>query len=135
MILLADDNATLRMVFTKMAKHFGAAVETVEDGSQAVDACIRNSELLCGYQSELRCHYEMIFMDLHMPIMNGFEATRELRRLGIKTPIIGFTASALITDRENCLAAGMNDVLTKPFSLGQLKTMLTSWSNNPSWSK
>ena len=77
--------------------------------------------------------YDLILMDCHMPSMDGFEATRVLRRLEVerqsrRMPIIALTANAMTGAREHCLAAGMDDYLPKPFKLDQLCSVLTRWT-------
>ena len=91
-----------------MLRQTGYAIDVVEDGSQAVEAC--------------RLHeYGAVLMDCQMPEMDGLEATRQIRGLNRRQPaIIGLTAHALAGDREKCLASGMNDYLAKPYTLEQL---------------
>ncbi len=69
----------------------------------------------------------LVFMDLQMPVMNGYEAAAELRRLGLLCPIVAVTASALKGELERCQAAGMNGILTKPFNLETLDTVVRSY--------
>ena len=91
-----------------MLKRAGFEVDVVADGGQAVEA-------------HREKHYQLILMDLHMPVMDGIEATRLIRKLGPDQPmIIAVTADALAGAREKCLEAGMDGYLSKPFTSQQL---------------
>ena len=79
--------------------------------------------------------WDMIFMDLQMPKMDGIEATRHIRNLGIKTPIVALTAHALEQDRKICFEVGMNDYLSKPFKIDTIKKILTTYCNNDALSE
>jgi CheY-like chemotaxis protein/HPt (histidine-containing phosphotransfer) domain-containing protein len=120
-ILLVEDNAEIRMTVLAMLKKLGFEGEAVQNGRQAVEAIGRR-------------HYDLIFMDCQMPIMDGYEATRRIReaerRDGIgqngrsAMPIVAMTASALAGDRERCISEGMDDYLCKPFTLDTLQDFL-----------
>jgi CheY-like chemotaxis protein len=79
--------------------------------------------------------FDLVFMDCHMPVLDGFQATRRLRESetgsGRRTPVIAMTANAMAGDRERCLAAGMDDYLAKPVSLATLSAILARWSPRP----
>lgn len=98
LILLVEDNPLLKHVAERGLRAFDVEVHTVGSGTEAVEAA-------------LSCEYDLIFMDIMMPDMDGFEATRRLREAGSEVIIIGVTA---IGDQRECLAAGMNDYSTKP---------------------
>ncbi len=101
-ILIAEDDATNRMVVTKMLKEFELDVHVVTDGAQAV-------------QAVLESEYDMILMDVQMPEMDGFTATRSIRAGGFASlPIIALTANAFPEDARRCRDAGMSDFLAKP---------------------
>jgi CheY-like chemotaxis protein len=107
-ILLAEDNAINQMVARLMLKHAGFNVDLAKDGSEAVEAHSSNP-------------YDVILMDCQMPGMDGWEATSRIRQLKQPQPfIIAVTANALVGDRERCLAAGMDDYLSKPFTAERL---------------
>ncbi|MEI6034032.1 MAG: response regulator [Verrucomicrobiae bacterium] len=103
-ILLAEDHSVNQKLAVLLLQQFGYHVDVVGDGREVLDA-LRKS------------HYDTIFMDLRMPILDGYEATRILRKTlpAARQPwIIALTATALETEAERCMAAGMNDFLTKP---------------------
>lgn len=102
-ILLAEDNYINQLVMTKTLEKIGHRITTVTNGIDAVEAACKQP-------------FDLILMDLHMPIMNGFEAVKRIREeLKEKSPpIIAVTANALKGDREKCLAAGMDEYVSKP---------------------
>jgi PAS domain S-box-containing protein len=105
-ILLVEDNPTNRLVASKMLQALGVSVSTAEHGAEGVDAARRG-------------RFDLILMDVQMPVMDGLEATRCIRSLGGKasrTPIVGLTANAMQHQRDAYLAAGMNGVAAKPIS-------------------
>lgn len=118
-VLVAEDNAVNRMLATKLLEKMGCVVEIACDGVEAVQMAMRET-------------YDVIFMDCFMPNMDGYVATRELRRCLPKAshvPIIALTASAMAEDRATCLAAGMDDYLTKPIEVESLRTVLRRWTH------
>jgi|GEM_PF-1788764 len=117
-ILVADDNRVNRLVVTRMLEKRGCRVTAVENGEQAVDAVrdsIRRNRV-----------YDIVLMDVQMPVMDGLEATRTLRQLpgGSSIPVIALTAGVLTREREEALAAGMNDFATKPVQLKHLQARI-----------
>ncbi|MBI3879768.1 MAG: response regulator [Verrucomicrobia bacterium] len=116
-ILLVDDNAINLTVGTKMLQRVGYEPHRVLNGQEAVDATGRET-------------YDIVFMDVQMPVMDGFTATRVLCE---KFPreqrpiIIAMTANSMVGDREKCLAAGMDDYLAKPLRPETLGAMLEKW--------
>jgi len=121
-ILLAEDNPVNQRVATAMLEHLGFQVDIAADGAEAVKATTQTA-------------YQAILMDCQMPVQDGYQATGEIRRLegvSVRTPIIAVTASALKSDRQRCLAAGMDDYLPKPLSLEALVAVLDRWAPAPS---
>lgn len=113
-ILMAEDNPINQRVGVLMLNRAGFDVDVVEDGRQAVEA-------------HRQRHYQLILMDLHMPVMDGIEATRRIRGLGDEQPmIIAVTADVLAGAREKCLEAGMDGYLSKPFTSQQLVQAVVS---------
>lgn len=117
-ILLAEDNAVNRKVAVRMLEKWGCEVKAVNNGQEAM-AALEQSQ------------YDMILMDCHMPGLDGYEATKEIRRreesTGQHIPIIAFTASAMEDDREACLAVGMDDYVVKPVKPAELLQALLRW--------
>ncbi|PJI47760.1 MAG: hybrid sensor histidine kinase/response regulator [Pseudomonas sp.] len=115
-VLLVEDNPVNQTVIEAMLRSLGYRVTLVGDGAQAV----RTSE---------RGEYAAILMDCRLPVLNGYEATRQIRAKsgGEQVPIIALTANALQGDREACLEAGMNDYLAKPFKRAELQRILQRW--------
>lgn len=115
-ILLVEDKPVNQTVIEAMLRSLGYRVTLVADGIQAV----RSAE---------RQRYDAILMDCRLPVLDGYSATREIRAQenGRRVPIIALTANALQGDRENCLQAGMNDYLAKPFKRAELQRILQRW--------
>ncbi len=105
-VLVVEDNPTNRLIATRMLEQLGATVETADDGLRGVEAVSRSA-------------FDLIFMDIQMPVMDGVEATRRIRGLPhpiCATPILAMTANAMSHQAESYLAAGMNGVIAKPLS-------------------
>jgi signal transduction histidine kinase/DNA-binding response OmpR family regulator len=122
-VLLAEDNQTNQMAAVRMLQMFGYQVDVAANGLEAVEAC-------------RRVDYGIVLMDNQMPEMDGLTAAGEIRKFELAqgkppVPIIALTADAMQGDREKCLAAGMNDYLSKPFKVVQLNEMLETWGRLP----
>ena len=123
-VLVAEDNLTNQKVIGYLLKKLHVQVNIVDNGQEAVDA------ITGGMRPDL------LLMDMQMPVLDGIQATQRIRRMEKDAslphlPIIALTAGAFEDDRENCIAAGMDDFMTKPIGLNTLKTMLAKWSNKP----
>jgi len=118
-ILIAEDNSTNRIVALGMLKNLGLRADAVADGAEAVSALGS-------------IPYDLVLMDMRMPVMDGIAAARQIRDprsavLNHHIPIIALTANAMQSDRENCLAAGMNDFVPKPIVKAELRDALSKW--------
>ncbi|MEW1823694.1 PAS domain S-box protein [Arthrobacter sp. NPDC080031] len=116
-ILVVEDNEVNQLVAREMVAKLGYQAEVAADGAQAVSAIAARS-------------YAAVLMDCHMPVMDGFEATKSIRARENRSehlPIIAMTAGAQDEDRERCLAAGMDDYLSKPVDLAALDEALNRW--------
>lgn len=118
-ILVVEDNLTNQIVVRGLLNMFGLDVEVAEHGQEAVEKASLTK-------------YDLIFMDCQMPIMDGYEATREIRQMkagatSSDVPIIALSANAMKGDKELCISAGMNDHLAKPIAKDQLQHQLEKW--------
>ncbi len=115
-VLLVEDNAINQELAQTLLQQMGAEVTTVANGRLAVDAVERGT-------------FDLVLMDIQMPEMDGFEATRRIRRLvaGRTIPIVAMTANALPGDRERCLSGGMDDYIAKPIEPERLQQTLKRW--------
>jgi len=118
-ILLAEDDLTNRMVALGILHKLGLTADAVTNGEEALEALEHTP-------------YDLVLMDIQMPIMDGLEATRLIRNMGRgklnqHIPIIAMTAKAMFGDRELCLAAGMNDYVSKPVDIKSLAAAIYKW--------
>lgn len=116
MILVVEDDETLRLLATKQLAKLGFVGHAVADGTEAVEKAAAED-------------YSLILMDIQMPHMDGIEATNAIRQIEQKkkhgrVPIIAMTANP---DKQRCLDAGMDDFIFKPVMLGQLRELLDRW--------
>lgn len=115
-VLLVEDNPVGALLASTLLKREGCAVETAASGEEALAAL-------------KRARYDLVFMDMRMPGMDGPTASRALRARGDRTPIVALTANAFAEDRKACLEAGMNDHLVKPLELEAMRAALSRWTN------
>ncbi len=114
-ILIAEDNLINRKLAIKTIENLGYECETAENGKQVIEKCRENE-------------YDLILMDMMMPVMDGIEATRVIRKeVNAEIPIIAFTAAALREDQDKAVEAGMNDYLTKPIEPKILSEKISKW--------
>lgn len=117
-VLLIEDDETSRALGKILLEKKGLTVTVAVDGNEAVERALAD-------------RYTLIFMDVSIPLRDGYEATREIRkRQQFHTPIIAMTAYALAGDREKCLAAGMDDYLSKPVDVLALNAVIDKWLKN-----
>ena len=122
-VLVAEDNSVNQMVAVRLLERLGCRVDVAGNGAEAV-------------QMATRLPYNLVFMDCHMPEMDGFDATVEIRRREKETglipmPIVALTASVLQEDRDRCLSAGMNDVIGKPVQPVDFARVLKRFAAKP----
>lgn len=117
-VLLTEDNLVNQEVALAMLQRLGLHVAVANNGLEALKQLDQQA-------------FDLVLMDCHMPIMDGFEATQKIREREMtnsnKLPIIALTANAVVGDRENCIANGMDDYLSKPFTIEQLYKVLAEW--------
>jgi len=113
-VLLAEDNPVNQRLAIRLLEKNGCRVDLAVDGLAAVEMARTGA-------------YDLIFMDCQMPKLDGFEATSAIRRTHSHPPIIALTANAILGDRERCLAAGMDDYLSKPIRQDQLQAAIVHW--------
>ena len=119
-ILVAEDYLANQILVIRFLENFGCRVKVVNNGAEAIDALKQQD-------------YDLIFMDCQMPVMDGYQAATEIRRLenevkdSKRIPIIALTAHALAGDKAKCLAAGMDEWVTKPFTRKDLNEVLQKW--------
>ncbi|MGI0117653.1 response regulator [Zooshikella sp. RANM57] len=116
-ILVVEDNHINQLVVKGMLEKIGHHVDVATQGKECLTLCQQH-------------HYDLVFMDCNMPVMDGYEATQKLRTINHmkSVPVIALTANALSHDRQKCLDAGMNDYLAKPFKKDQLAYMVEKWA-------
>lgn len=114
-VLLVEDNPINQEVAKALLESYGATVVTANDGEFAVQLCLEMT-------------FDLIVMDLQMPVMDGVIATRKLRELGFAAPIIGLTANAFAEDRQVCLDAGMDDFLAKPVTRSKISYIFETYA-------
>ena len=115
-VLVAEDNPVNQRLVLRMLEKLGCEITMCDDGQAAVDAIAQR-------------RFDLVLMDCQMPVLDGYGAARAIRGLpeGHDIPIIALTANAMEGDRERCLAAGMDDYLSKPVRLKSLEAMIRQW--------
>lgn len=116
-VLVVEDSSTLRRLWAKLLKEQNCIVETATNGMDAIEKC---SEVL----KKGTDIYDVVLMDITMPVMSGDEAVKKLREMKWKGVVIALTANAMESDREHYLEAGMDAVVTKPFQMNQLRAVI-----------
>jgi PAS domain S-box-containing protein len=121
-ILIVEDNLVNQKILLKMIERLGGDADVASDGYEALEAMKRTD-------------YGLVFMDCQMPNLDGFQTTRQIRRLetlGNRRPVVALTANAMSGDRERCLAAGMDDYLTKPVTMDGVDGVVRKWLGSDS---
>ena len=118
-VLVVDDNKTNLFVAKEMLEYFGVEAEVATNGQEAIN-CLTEK------------HYDLILMDCHMPVLDGYQATQKIREMEFthnssNIPIIAFTASAMKGDRKKCLSSGMDDYIAKPIHVETIQQKLIMW--------
>jgi two-component system sensor histidine kinase/response regulator len=113
-VLLVEDNELNQQVATEILEAAGIRVEVAANGAIAVQRLQQDT-------------FDLVLMDMHMPVLDGVTATARVRELGLRVPIVAMTANALPVDRERCLGAGMNDFVAKPIRPADLYEVLAHW--------
>ncbi len=114
LVLVADDAPSNQMLIKLLLEKMGLNVVIVEDGLKALEACQKQT-------------FSLIFMDMQMPNMNGYQATAKIREIGIETPVIALTANAMKGDREKCIQIGCTDYLPKPLHRKELTKLVKQY--------
>jgi CheY-like chemotaxis protein len=118
-VLLVEDNVVNREVVSAVLRAVSLVVETADNGHSALELVASRS-------------YDLVLMDMQMPMMDGLEATRQIRRrFGAELPIVAMTANAFEQDRQACLDAGMDDFVVKPVEPARLYATLLRWLPMP----
>ncbi|WP_117233939.1 ATP-binding protein [Vibrio maerlii] len=114
-ILVVDDIRMNQVIIREMLNKLNISADIAANGIEALQAADARD-------------YDLIFMDCRMPEMDGFEATVELRNRQFTNPVIALTAGTTLSEREKCIECGMDDILTKPYTADDLKSVLLKWS-------
>ena len=117
-ILIAEDDEGSAMLIEIAVRMFGKEILQAKTGAEAVEVCRNNPDI------------DLVLMDIKMPVMDGYEATREIRKFNKNMVIIAQTAYALIGDREKTLEAGCNNYISKPLIKDQLLALLMKYFKN-----
>jgi CheY-like chemotaxis protein len=113
-ILVCEDNILNQKLIAKILEQCGVSFDAAQNGKEALDFMKHTS-------------YDLVFMDCQMPLLDGYETSRRIRNLSLTVPIIAMTGNTLSRDQEECFKAGMNDYISKPFKIEDIKDKLQQW--------
>lgn len=113
-ILVAEDNLSNQKLIGILLQKMGHEVTIADDGQEAIQKAMSET-------------FDLVLMDMQMPNVNGYDAARELRSKGYKTPIIALTANAMLGDKEKCLQAGCDSYLPKPIDRAKLSEVIARY--------
>ena len=119
-VLVVDDRREIRFLVRRLVERAGGTVVEAENGSEALTILLEDEDL--------ETSIDVCVLDMQMPILDGVETARSMRRRGFVQPIIALTANTMAEDRQRCLEAGFNDYLSKPIDAGELIAKLSQWS-------
>jgi CheY-like chemotaxis protein len=122
-VLLAEDGPDNQALISSLLRRAGLEVELANDGQIACEKALA--------ARDANAPYDLILMDMQMPMMTGYEATAALRREGVRVPILALTAQAMTGDRDKCLAAGCDEYLSKPVDRGRLLDLVRALLEKP----
>ena len=114
---MVEDNLINQEVIKEQLTGLGINITLANNGQEAVDEVREKT-------------FDIVLMDVQMPVMDGYTATREIRQLGNAVPIIALTAAAMFEDKQKALASGMNDHLSKPFKEAEILAIISKWYNH-----
>ena len=123
-ILLVEDNDINQEIAVELLEQAGARVTVAGNGAEALKLV---KEGLAAAERGENFPFDLILMDIQMPVMDGYEATRAIRDLGLNLPILAMTARAFVEERARCLSAGMNDHIAKPVEIATLYGVIARW--------
>jgi CheY-like chemotaxis protein len=123
-LLLAEDGPDNQRLLSHILRKAGVEIMLAENGQAAVELVLE--------ARRQGTDFDLILMDMQMPILDGYDATRRLRSTGFETPIVALTAHAMTSDRDKCLAAGCNNYLTKPIDRALLLNMVARYARKES---
>ena len=121
-VRLAEDSPDIQRLASRMLEKAGASVTTANDGQIACDTALQ--AVADG------CPFDVILMDMQMPVLDGYDATRKLRKQNYERPIIALTAHAMADDQNKCLEAGCDDYATKPIDRKRLILLVDQYARN-----
>jgi CheY-like chemotaxis protein len=114
-VLVVEDNDASRLLLERILSDLGCEFEVARNGQEAVDK-VKNGK------------FNLVFMDIRMPVMSGYAAARAIREIDKKLPIIALTAHAMYGVDKKCLESGMNYYVSKPFEIEKVKDLILEWA-------